>query len=123
MSIAAKHPAEVSASVVVIIRRAFSEPAGAQELVVCGEMGALGFTWIVQDILPSAIGQVPMVATSNQIGSVLQRDTNSRLDAAPVRKHRRLGISPVLSIEARAVNNITHAQFGEWTSAPICHQD
>ena len=79
VTVAADHPAEVAASVVVVALRLVGEPAGAEQVVVaCQVWPASAALLGARDVLPASSGQESMVAARQQPGAVLERDSMAR---------------------------------------------
>src|SRR5688500_11451354 len=76
-----------------------------------------------RDVLPTSLTQESMIATGNQLSSVLQRDSVGPLDRGPVRQHLRWDVTPILAVEGGAVDVVADLKFRDVLRTAICHED
>src|SRR4051812_38735515 len=124
VGIAPKHPAEIAAAVIVVLRRTFGKLAGAHQLVVQGqERTSKGTILLAGDVFPSAVRQEPVIAARDQLGAVFENRPVCGFDDAPMIEYLRLRIPPPSVPKHRAVNLVPRTYFGHGTCAPIPHQN
>src|SRR6202521_5867199 len=124
MRVAADHAAEVTATIFVILQRALCKRARAHQLVVCCEMRPLlRAPYIVRDKFPAALGQESVITTRYQSGAVFKDRSIRGLDAAPMGKHFRSCISPILAIESGTVDFVANSQLRQRQRSTVAHQN
>src|SRR3954451_14664885 len=74
-AVAADHAAEISEAIVIVMLGRFVELTSPDQLVVEREMrSTVASLFGSRHVLPTPVGQKPMVSTRNEIGAVAQRD-------------------------------------------------
>ena len=122
-AIAANETAEIAGAIVHVLLNRVAECAGAQELVVAGEMRSLAFSAArAGDELPAALGEKPVIVTHRQLCSILQSDPIRRLDDAPARQNHRRHVTPIPAFQHRAVDQIALLEFRQLFRASVHHQ-
>src|SRR5438128_12198899 len=90
MAVAAYHAADVAPAVVVVDDGRRDASPRAQELAIQREMRPLTPARSHADhVLPPAARQEPVIPACDQLGAVLERNREGRLDAGPLVQHAR----------------------------------
>ena len=76
-----------------------------------------------RDVLPSPPSEETMVAASDQLSSILQRDTECRLRRLPMVQHRRGDIPSICADALCAVDPVPWLELSQLSMGSVGHQD
>lgn len=112
VAVAADHPGEVPLPVRGRRDRRSRKGADAHELVARGEVGPpepppLG----AHDVLPAAIGEESVIATGDQLGSVVQRDAEGGLPRDPMSEHLGQDVAAIAANSNGPVDGVADAHL------------
>ncbi len=124
IGLAADHAAEIAAPVLNRVLWPFREPAEAHELVVRGEERPLVRALLRPgDVLPSALGQEPVVAAGDELGPVFERDPVGGLDRGPVSQDLGAHVPAIASVPDRPVDSVSDSEVSDRPGCPVSHED
>jgi hypothetical protein len=75
------------------------------------------------DVLPSALGQEPVIPARDQLGSIFQDDAVRGLHRRPVVDHVRSHVPAIGSFAERSVDRVSGTHIREGSGPTIRHQD
>ena len=119
MCVPADETREVPASVVVTRGPRLREGAHAEQAIPGGEeRPSVRALLRSSNVLPTALGEEPMIATGDDLSPVGEPNAMSALDGLPVREDLRADVTSIVTALLGAVDGVTDAHVAQQLRAP-----